>query len=178
MWKKLTYKQRYYLLIAGLVIFFYLCYKMAIKETFIVRKECRQTEERLRQVKTAPQQILELEKKIAKIDRSIRSDSIQDSNFHEMLLARISEYCTKNNIGIVEYPPLHSFSWNEITLETNAVIVQGNFIELLKMIYFIEQKAGIGRVSGVDFYTYYERSRRRTYLRMKLYIQYILQNDE
>ncbi len=178
MWQRLTYRQRFYLLIAGLVIFLYLCHRLAFKETFKMRRECKQTEQRITQVITAPGQILNLEKKISVIDRSIRSDSIQEMNFHEVLLEKISDYCVKHDIDIIEYPPLHSYSWNEIILETNAIVLQGKFLDLLNMVYFTEQEASIGRISGVDFYTYYERARKKTYLRMKIYIQHILQNEE
>ena len=178
MLKRFTYKQRLYLLIAGLFIFLYISHKVAFKETFKLRRDCKQIEERIAQVSTAPQQIVELEKKINRIDRSIRTDSVQEFNFHEILLEKISDYCVMHKIDIIEYPPLHIFSWNELTLETNAIVIQGKFIDLLKLIYYVEQEASIGRLSSVEFYTYYERSKKRTYLRMKLYIQHILQNND
>jgi len=153
-------------------------YHLAVKKTFHLKSECSQIEKDMAELKDAPGQILNLKKKLGSLDNSVHIAFNKKQTIQDYLLEQIADYCSKNNILIKEYPKPHVYSKDDYTIETNHITLAGPYINLLKLLYHIEQKYRLGKVSSARFYTEINDKTKVNELILELYIQNIKPNEK
>lgn len=178
MFQNLSHKKRFYYLVTGVILIILLGYNLALKKTFNLKSECVQIEKNIAELKDAPAQLVALKKKLNSIDRSVHLAFNKKQTIQDYLLEQIADYCSSNNILIREYPKPHQYNKDDYAIETSHIVLEGSYINLLKLLYHIEQKYRLGKVSSAKFYTVINENTKVLELILELYIQNINQNEK
>jgi len=133
-------------------------------------------EQQLTLAENAPQKIAEIKNRISEIETRIGSNQSKEVDFQDMLLEKVSSYCKTNGLVLKEFPQTHCFSQQDYLIETNTIIVEGDFIKLLKLVYGLENDFEIGKVVSVKFLTNEDFRSKRLYLSAVIYYQNIKMN--
>ena len=72
-----------------------------------------------------------------------------------------------------EFPEANIVEDETNKLETLTITAQGSFIDLLKLLHFLEHQNQVGRISAVQFYTQFDHKNQLSRLYSKIYIQNI-----
>lgn len=170
MLNNLTYKQKNWLLLAGIVFFSFIVYFMAIVKTIDMASQCAELEEQIKTAGNAPGEIARLEAKLQELDAKagVSSDNVE---FQQALLERVTTYCSNNRVSLKEFPANHVYTSNEVEVETNQLKVEGGFSNLLNLVFSLEQTERIGRVISVCYETQTDVRTKRVSLTAKIYVQ-------
>lgn len=151
MLNKMTYKKRNQVLLWGGVFLFVLVYNFTFKKTISLYFECAALEKKNMLAADAPLKIAALEKEAAGLDVLSGSQQHPDSNTQQAILGIISSYCQENKLLLKEFPETKLQKENDYLIETNSFILEGNFQKLQQLVYLLEQKYKIGKISSVDY---------------------------
>lgn len=175
---KLTYKQKNKLLIAVIILFTWVAWSVSFKETVSLYNECTDMEDRLRLAADAPQKIKEIELKLAEIKHFSDQNADTELSTQQQILNTLTAYCRTTGTVLKEFPQTSVKEQNGLTIETNVFVTEGNFINLLKLIYLLEQKEHIGQTASVEFISKKDFKTQRIGLTAKVYLQNIINNDQ
>lgn len=170
---KLNYKQKCYLLFAGLFLFFVIGYKFSFSDTFTMMKEIDEKQEKLRWLKEKEKELPALKAKMAEFERAYsKSDS---SAIRDKLTAYISDFAENNECLVTEIPVNSSFKNDNLNVQTNTFTVKGNFHNLLSLLYELENKYKyVAKIMSAKFYTIKDLQTKRK----NLYLTMVTQSFE
>jgi hypothetical protein len=94
-------------------------------------------------------------------------------NNQQLILSLVSSFCAKNNLVLQELPKTKSYSENDILVETNYLVIEGDFIRLLRLLNMLEQNKDAGRVSSSRFQAKKNLKSKKIELTLTIYIQNI-----
>ncbi len=166
-----SYKRKLILLVFGSLMLILMIYGLAIKKTMILRSEYKDLANQLSTVTNAPVQIENLKQKLVSIDGIIGANINDNYVLKEQILNHCGEYCNKNNLVIKDFPEIHSFSHENYQIETSKIVIQGEFIDVLKLIYMFENQYKIARVVSVNFHTEKNIRTKQKFLETDIYFQ-------
>jgi hypothetical protein len=175
--KNLTYKQLFYLYAAGLLLVMIIVFKIALRPTFEMRRLVKEKEAVLSTVSIAPQQIKEINRKLESLNRQFESFSSSDISIRDRILQDISNYCMQHDLVVYSYPEPHFFDNNTFIVESNRIILKGDFKNLLQLVNYIESKANSGRIVHLEFYAEQNRKTKQRELFLALLFQNIKNNE-
>jgi hypothetical protein len=152
MWSKLTYTKKCYALIAGLLIFFYVGYKMSFNDTLVLKEEISSKQEKLLWLKQKERELPALKAKMFEFEKAYaKNDSL---SARDKLTSYISEFAEDNDCLVTEIPINSSFKNNNLRVQTNTFTVKGSFNKLLVLLNTLETKHKyLARVMSAQFYT-------------------------
>lgn len=162
---------------AGSVLFALIIYFTTIKKTFDLYMQCNELEELLGQADNASQQMLQLEKQLQEIESVFGEKEERSNNYQQVLLEAISNYCSRNNVVLREFPTPAVFNEQDFSVETNLVVVEGSFNNLLNLVYLLEQKNKSGKIASIQFQTKKDFKTKQQALTASIYIQNIKKTD-
>jgi hypothetical protein len=172
-WNKLTYQQKNKVLLVGYLIFLFAAYQLAISKSWELYTQNKELEEKINSSSSNYRGKEELEKKRQLLDHRISSFFVDSVSHQDYLLGTISTYCNQHHVLIKEIPAMSKYIEDDFEVGTYKVVLEGDFIPLLKMVYLLEQKNKMGRISSVLFSLKYDNKRKKEILSMILYIQNI-----
>lgn len=152
-------------------LFAIVLYNVAISDTMYLAIENNTLESQVIENINAPKQIQAIKQKLLKIEQLIGNKNQEETNVHQLLLESITQYNQKKALVLQDFPQPFISSNNEYVTKTAKVTVEGDFINLLKLVYFLEQNYQIGKVVSVNFETTKELYKRKRELRSTIYIQ-------
>ena len=177
-WDSITYRQKNKFLLGGAVLLLLICYLFAFRNTIDLYQSNNAAEEKLEALKTAPQQIAALNKKLGFLNSRVKQ-YVRDDNFdQEDILVSISDFCKQNRLKIVEFPKSERKQKEDIVIETFHFTVEGNYVNLVKLIYDIEVVNKIGRIASLNFETQVDRRSKVKRLLVSVYLQNLRNNNE
>ena len=176
MLKQYSYRKKVYLLLSLSVVFLFLCYNLALKPTLNLIHENQAVEEGLLALDTIPARIAETKQRLAAYDDRVKT-SYAEKSVQSFVLEYVVDYCGRNGIVIKEYPQPFNKVDNDYVLETNRLILTGNFSKILSLVYIIEQKYHVGKVSSLRFYKNRNSGSNSIELLTDMYIQTIKANN-
>ena len=177
MFKDLTYKKKaLYLLITAIVALF-IVYKMAIKETVTKKRNYKEIKAEIEKAENAPSIIAGLNKRIEAYNKLLGEQNQQELSVRDLLLNYGTQYCHDTRAILKNFPEPHIYKSSNYEIETNTMVVQGGFIELLKMLYALETNNNFGRIQSVIFQTEMNIRTKQKVLISKLYLQNIKHYD-
>lgn len=175
MFKKLNYTNKFRLLLVAGLLLIYVAYSFAFKRTIELNTQNKELSKTALQLETAPQKLNELKAKINKLEKNV--NAIGNKSVHELILDTISFHCSNNNLTIRQFPPPIIFNEPDYNVETNIIEIEGSFVNLVKLIFHLEQKVKIGKLVSCDFFIKTDNKTRSNALWCKLYIQNIVSNE-
>ncbi|MDQ3191763.1 MAG: hypothetical protein M3Q58_09225 [Bacteroidota bacterium] len=171
MLKQLTYKKRNLLLISGMVLFSIVIYISPIKKTIDLHTQCNELEEKLLLANNSSSQLSLLQKQLHEVEDIFGDKGETYNNYQQNLLEIISNYCSLNNVILREFPTPIILNEQEFSVETNVVVVDGSFSNILNLIYLLEQKKKTGKISSLQFNSKKNFKTKQLGLSASLYIQ-------
>jgi len=176
--KRLTYKTRFWILCGLILVFMIVAWKLAIKKTVDLNKSNNEITGKLENIEDAPIRINLLDKKHDELNQLIGKSINLDSDLHKQLLERVGNYCKNYKITLREFPALHEVDQQDFIIETSNFKMEGGYIKILKLLKLLETEYKIGKVVSVDFYSERNAKTKTKALFARFYIQNIKKKDE
>jgi len=168
---KLTYHQQLlYALIAG-GIFAIVVYNVALSNTIDLAINNSELRAQITKNQDAPKQIVIVSQKIKKIEQLVGERGSEKVDIHQVLLAAVTGYVQEKGMILKDFPQPYVTTANGYVTKTAQLTVEGDFIALLKLIYFLENDYNVGKVVAVDFDTKKELRTRKRKLNATIYLQ-------
>lgn len=151
MFKTLTYKRKNQLLIAGMIVTFLLVYVFAIKKTIAAYSDYSQAKTKVELAENAPVIAAALQKQLMQIDARIGSSDTTHQKTGEPLLELVTNYCQDHQAVLREFPQTIATVQGDMIVETNRFMVEGSFSTLINLVYVLEQKNKLGKITSVKY---------------------------
>lgn len=172
MFKNLTYKQKFFVVIGGFILLFMASYKKTYKHTLTAKKELSLVKEKLSSNESSLNELYHLKTEIGKLEKTIGGQTKNPEYVQQELLNFISN--NEFNVNIVSIADVHLFSDNDFLIYSNQIEIEGHYTDLLETLYKIEKKFDNSRVVSTQMYS---KKNYRTKTKT-LYSKIILQNYE
>jgi hypothetical protein len=171
MMKKLSWKRKNQLLLAGAVALLWIVYSYAITNTLNARSECKILQQRIDSAASAPAQLAALR---AQMEQLKNTTSVSDSSAaaHEKLLGIITNYCQQNNLVLRDFSLAVNFVQQDWSVDNHPVTVEGNFAGLLRLVHHLERQDA-GNVISTEFRSRRDNKTQALSLSLVIYIQTI-----
>lgn len=127
---------------------------------------------------SAPKLIGQMNQRLKVVQARFNAYAMDSIKNREYLLQVVSDFCKKNNLVLKEFPQIALEEHQNIGISTNTIVAEGNYINLLKLLYKLEYKVGVGRPASVDFEKYYDFKRKKEILQLTIYLQTIVARNE
>lgn len=178
--KKVTYKQRLLYTLIGSGLFLIVVYNMALADTIALAIKNNALEQQISQNQDAPQQIQLVAQKIKRIEQLVGDNDYKEArDIHQVLLESVTGYVQKNELILKDFPQPFVINDNGYVTKTAQLTVEGGFINLIKLVYFLENNYTVGKVVAVDFKTTKELRTRTRKLNTTIYLQNVkAENNE
>ena len=150
---KFSGKKKLILLALTFIVTLLFVYGIAISNTVSLWSQCKILSLKIAGLEKAPEEIKEYKKKLDEINTFINKNDEKSINFHEDFLGVVSEYCSEKNIIIKDYPMPHQVENDKYTIETDIIRFEGDFRDLLQLVYFLEKSNMKGHISSLMFET-------------------------
>lgn len=175
---KITYRKKFLLLQIFFLLFALVVYKISVKKTIEVKKQLNSLNKQINDLNEAPQKILVLQQKLSHLNGAVEFFFYNQHSMQDFMLEKITKYCRSNHVLIKEYPKAIIQEKADYTLETNYLVFEGGFRDLLILLYHIEQKYKLGKVASARFYKTINSKTKIPKLYMELTIQNIRTHEE
>jgi|GEM_PF-1466263 len=141
------------LLVVGFIVALLLVYGFALSNTISLWSECKMLSQKIISLEKAPEEIKDYGRRLDEINVLINKKDEKSKNFHEDFLGMVSLYCSLHNIIIKEYPMSHQVENGKYVVETNIIRFEGEFKNLLQLIYILENSKTKGHITSLMFET-------------------------
>lgn len=171
MLSKLTYKQRFYLILVGLLALCWLAIALAIRPTFKLKDELVRLRKELVGTHDLQKRILENTRRVEHIDRLI--GGVNGDVLSVGLIEKASKYCKAHQLIFKEMPRRHDYHTVNFELNTYRLIIQGPFKNLLRLSNELEHSPKLGSLRALSFESKYNYREEKNELSATYYIQSI-----
>jgi hypothetical protein len=168
---QLSYKRKYYLLIAGIVIFLLIAYSLSFKNTISAVSDYFLLDEKRETLKDAPQKIRQIEHQMKQMEHFLVSQD--GSTLEEQLLEKTTQFCKKNQLTLIGFPQTLSSEYQDYLILTNEVVIESSFKESLRFIYDSELIHRTGMVASVQLIKKQDMKTKRQHLFTHIFFQNI-----
>ncbi|MDY8138473.1 hypothetical protein [Aquimarina sp. 2201CG5-10] len=172
MFENLSYKKKFFALLALMIVLGITAYKRSFKMTIDAAKLLDESKEKLAKVNNSQQRITNLASEVAYLDKLIGKETANPDIVQQEILNTFTDI--NNNTQLVKLEEIHKASDNYFNIYTNRLILTGNYGDLLKTTYNYEENFDFSRVVSLRFYIEKEPRTRRK----RLFEQIIFQNYE
>jgi hypothetical protein len=170
----LTYKQKLKLLGIASALFIILCYQFSIKKTMQEYLKYEQFEDLNDNHSQTDINVQNLQLKNSKIDRLYKQFLLDTLQADKNLLSVASNYCKENNIQLKQYKPIYAPGNDSIKVLTMEIMIEGNYLKCLNLLYELETKKKLGKVSSAEFKSFIDNTDKKLKLDCTIYIQNII----
>ncbi len=166
---KLTYQQRFYLTIIGVIVVSLIAYSVSIKPTIGLKNQKKVLESNLEKVENAPNRILKIQHDVLILD-SLIGRSFDEKAFQSLIIDYFSNI-DKKNLSIFKLHDLHQVEQGDYLVMNQIIELEGTFNKLLKAINAFESEIKSMKIISADFHTFDDRENKKERLIVKLVIQ-------
>jgi hypothetical protein len=173
-WNQLSYKQKLRLLGISVLPLLFLCYKFAFAKTVSEYKTYTLQNRHSLSADTTHVSFASLETKKIQIENILKEYELDTLSTNKNLITAVTGFCEENQLDLKEYKPINVADIDSIKLVTRSVVVEGDFIKCVQLVYALENEYQVGRVSSVNYKTYTDLKSKSTRLTCTIYIQNII----
>ncbi len=139
-------------LFLGLILFLFIGYKFSFSDTFVLKTEIAEKEEKLSWLKEKEKELPQLKAKMAEFEKAYaKGDSLA---VRDKLTAFISEFAEQRACLVTEIPSNSSFKNDNLNVQTNTFTIKGGFHELLTLLNYLESDYKyVAKIMSAKFYT-------------------------
>ena len=177
LFRNLTYKRKYQLLIAIAILFLVLVYYFGIQKTINQYMEYNKLQVNYEEAKEAPQQLAAIKREMDQLNKLTNTMESSGESGQPELLEVITDFSKVNDLVIKDFPQTIEKNVDNYIIEQNKIVVAGDFLEVLKLVYLLEQEKAMGQVVSADFKMTLDKATKKRYLQTSFYIQKIRSNE-
>lgn len=171
--KNWSYRKRNRFLLPAIPVVAIILWFGVLSRTFDLYSENLNMKKVMARADEAPQRLAKVSASLQTLNARFEAYSLDSLKDREYLLQVVSNFCRKNNIILKEFPQKATEVNKDYGLETNLVVAEGEFKDLLRLLYELEQKSKIGRPTSVRFEKTFDHKRRKAVLTLTIYLQNI-----
>ncbi len=173
MLENLSYKKKNKFLLYGGLLLLFLLYALFISDTIELHAVCSSLTGQVQMAQGAPEKVRIYEGRLTEMEKQLGMEQVQakEGEVEQALLSTVANYCQGNGLVLREFPSTEQSAENDFKVQTNVFVVEGGFVKLLKLVYLLEQKQKLGKVSSVDFSSKKDYKTGLFALTAKVYIQ-------
>lgn len=176
--KNLSYYKKNRGLLIMLLLMLLIAYFAAIRNTVNSYQRNQELRANFEKGKNAPPKINRLEKKLNKINSMLDKYLLDSLNNQEYVMGIISDFCKDHHLTLQKFEDARVHEQEDMLVYTNKLIAEGNFINLVKLVYFLEMENRAGRVTSVNFHISEDMRTRKELLYCNIYLQSLkMKND-
>ena len=162
------------MLIGFAVVFGIITYQFAITKTIEAYNHSKELSHKNEEAATAPAKVIGLTHKLSQLDDMVQLRQLDTAaNVHDLLLGYVSNYSKQNKLIVKDFPEAISVQQQEFEIQTHKFALQGNFNQLLQLVYLLEQKQRLGKISSLCFQAAKDMDTKQTILIATVYLQNI-----
>ena len=169
----MTIKTKNRILIGGFVLGLIICNQLAFSETFALKNELDRLKQEQKLAENLPQQLARLNQKKKQYNDVLQSYQISETSWQNNLLQRIDRYAKINNLVILKIEEPHVYKNQELTSKTYQLSLEGEFNNLLGLVYELEQQAKTGQLVNVHLIKNTDYRSKKSSLEMRVLIQVV-----
>lgn len=129
----------------------YICYQLAISKTLSQKEQYNSLSKEIVLSKNAPKQLSLLKQKEVYCDSLLAKYQLDGSSIQNNLLKVINAFAKANNLKIISFLEPHIISKNDLNIKTYEFVVEGNYNDINRLIYQLEQKTKFGEIINLHF---------------------------
>lgn len=152
-------------------LFMLVLYNLAISDTVSLAVENNELETQILNNQDAPLRLKTIKEKLNKIKQIIGNEDYEELDIHQMLLQQITDKVQKNGLILKDFPQPYVIADKGYITKTAKATIEGDFVHLLQLVYFLEHNYKGGKVVAVDFNTTKEFRTRKRKLNSIIYLQ-------
>ncbi|WP_298537778.1 hypothetical protein [uncultured Algibacter sp.] len=164
-------KNKNIVLIIVFFIILVLCYNLAISNTLNLKKSYESLKQEEISFKNTPKQLSLLKQKQKYYDSLLNKYHIHGNSIQNNLLKGLNTFSKKHDLKVIEFKQPHSFKNDDLTIKTYSFTIEGNYNNLLNLIYTLEQRTKFGEIINLHF----ERKKNfrlgKNYLQMRVLLK-------
>ncbi|GAB4160300.1 MAG: general secretion pathway protein [Winogradskyella sp.] len=164
-------KQKNIVLIVGFITVLYICYILAVSKTLEQKELYNNLSKEVILSKNAPKQLSLLKQKEVYYDSLLTKYQLDGSSIQNNLLKVINSYAESNNLKVVSFLEPHVIAQNDLTIKTYDFTVEGNYNDIIKLIYQLEQQTKFGEIVNIHFEKKKNFRTGRYYLRARVLLK-------
>lgn len=172
----LTNKQKFYLLLVGVVLLVWISIKFGFSRSFELKEQINSIEMQLQTVEDAPQKLKLINERLQLYEQLLSNVSGEETS--PVLIGKIGSYCKRNGLILKEIPGKVQNQNDEFTISTYKVVVQGSYEKMVKLLDELEQNSEAGKLRAVSFQSEYNLREGRKELFGTYYLQTIEKPDK
>lgn len=174
MWAKLPYRQKIKVLGVAAVLLLIICYKFSISRTvaeYRLYRENRQSTMQLSATGPSTQSLEDKEKNLSGLLDQFVLDTLNNS---KNLLSIVGNYCNNHKLILKEYLPYAGSPADSFPVLTRHVVIEGAYVDCLRLVYELETRYRSGKVSSVLFKSFTDVNTDKTHLYCTIFIQNLI----
>lgn len=177
MFKNLTYKHKYQLLLATAVLFLIIVYAFGIRKTIDQYIEYKKLKVNYDEAEQAPQYLAAIKSEIDQLNKLTNTLGSNGERDQPVLLEVITDFSKVSDLIIRDFPQTIEKNVEDYIIEQNKIVVAGDFLSVIKLVYLLEQERGMGQVVSADFKMTLDKATKKRYLQTTIFIQKIRSNE-
>lgn len=159
------------ILVIGIFIVLILSYHLAIKNTFNLHSEFKNLQKEQLVSRQVPKQLAVLKRKDFVYDSILKKMNLNSSSIENDLLRNINTEVKIRNLKLISFNKPHIFIDKKITSTTQSFTLEGDFTNILKLIYKIEQGSRFGKIIHLTFEKKKNYKTNKYHLQATVYLQ-------
>jgi hypothetical protein len=173
----LSYKKRNLYLIIGSFLFLIVAYATTIKKTVALYIQNTSMMASLTHDGGTSAELEQLHTRFNTLDNYMKMYSLDSIKNQQYIMSEVSDLCRLYHLTLTSFPKASVMAENDVAVETNVIETEGTFVNNIQLMYGLETKRKIGRVSSVSFLSRVDNKTKRTRLTMTLYLQNVRKKD-
>lgn len=172
MFKNISYKKKFYGLLAFVVILSFTAYKRSFKGTIETIGFYRESVKNIKESSNSLMELSNIKNEVSMLDNAIGKSAKNPTIVQNEILGFLSTRSHEMTLSKIEN--LHVSNDDYFTIYSNVIMLQGDFNVLLKTMYEFEKDFEYARIASMVFHT--ERNNKTS--KKELYNEIIFQNYE
>lgn len=173
---KTSYKQKFLLLAAGVLVLLLCSYYLSVQKTLGLRSEFLGLSQKSEDIESIHQDMARWQTLNASMDQKLGGDYVL-AGFQESLLSAVGSYCENHDVVLAEFSKPFTGSEGGYEIETVILTLEGPFKALLQLVHHLETGFKGGRVSSVEFVKEKDYRKNKDELYLRLYVQNVRQDE-
>lgn len=169
----LTYKTKNIIAVVATFIFGIIAYQFAIGKTMSLKEENDRFQTRMEKAKDAPTLLRQYKANLKSINSQLGYVGTNDQLSQDKILDLIENFSKSNNTYLKEYSKTILNTDNVYNLETNVIEIEGDYPDIVRLIYEIEFLQNVSKVTATYFIKQKNISTKKTTLTATIYLQNI-----
>lgn len=171
MFKGLTHKRKFQLLLAGLVIAPFLVYWIAISDTVAAATKCRELNEQYAQTSDMDRSLAEMRAKVNETSLALGMVDGDVDVFQSELLSSVSVFCKDKGLELIDFAESEVYVESGMHIETIPLTVEGGFEPTVRLIHYLETEAKVGRLVSTELKLVKVRKSQKEVLQTTIHVQ-------